>query len=151
MKKRIAIFGSTGSVGTQTLNVIDEQPEFFSVEVLTAYNNANLLIAQAIKYRPNVVVIGNMQLYSTVRDALSNYDVKVYAGADALCQIMEMSTIDMVVMGIVGIAALKPILAALNNKKKIALANKESLVVAGELISKTAIDNNTQIIPIDSD
>ncbi len=151
MKKRIAIFGSTGSVGTQTLNVIDKQHDFFSVEVLTAFNNSDLLIKQAIKYLPNVVVIANPQKYSTVLDALSNYDIKVYAGADALCQIMEMSTIDMVVMGIVGIAALKPILAALNNKKKIALANKESLVVAGELISKTAIENGTQIIPVDSE
>ncbi len=151
MKKRIAILGSTGSVGTQTLVVIDEQNEFFSVEVLTAFNNADLLIQQAIKYLPNVVVIGNLTHYSKVRDALSNYDIKVYAGEDAICQTMEMSTIDIVLMGIVGFGALKPILAALQNKKKIALANKESLVVAGEIISKTAIENNTQIIPVDSE
>ena len=151
MKKRIAILGSTGSVGTQTLSVIDEQQEFLSAEVLTAYNNAELLIKQAIKYLPNVVVIGNSKHYTKVSDALSNYDIKVYAGEDAICQIMEMDTIDMVLMGIVGFGALKPILAALGNKKKIALANKESLVVAGEIISKAAIDNNTQIIPVDSE
>jgi len=151
MKKRIAILGSTGSVGTQTLSVIDEQQEFLSAEVLTAYNNAELLIEQAVKYLPNVVVIGNSKYYTKVSNALSNYDIKVYAGEDAICQIMEMDTIDMVLMGIVGFGALKPILAALGNKKKIALANKESLVVAGEIISKAAIDNNTQIIPVDSE
>ena len=151
MKKRIAILGSTGSVGTQTLNVIDEQHEFFSAEVLTAFNNYELLIKQAIKYLPNVVVIGNPIHYSLVRYALDSYDIKVYAGEDAICQIMEMDTIDIVMMGIVGFGALKPILAALQNKKKIALANKESLVVAGEIISKAAIDNNTQIIPVDSE
>jgi len=151
MKKRIAILGSTGSVGTQTLSVIDEQPEFFSAEVLTAYNNAELLIKQAVKYLPNVVVIGNSKYYLTVSNALSSYGIKVYAGEDAICQVMEMDTIDIVLMGIVGFGALKPILAALENKKKIALANKESLVVAGEIISKAAIDSGTQIIPVDSE
>ncbi len=151
MKKRIAILGSTGSVGTQTLSVINEQHEFLSAEVLTAYNNAELLIKQAIKFLPNVVVIGNSKHYTKVSDALSNYDIKVYAGEDAICQVMEMDTIDIVLMGIVGFGALKPILAALDNKKRIALANKESLVVAGEIISKAAIDNNTQIIPVDSE
>lgn len=151
MKKRIAILGSTGSIGTQTLSVIDAQNEFFSAEVLTAYNNAKLLIKQAIKYLPNVVVIGNPKHYSMVSEALSNYDIKVYAGEDAICQVMEMDTIDIVLMGIVGFGALKPILAALAHKKKIALANKESLVVAGEIISKAAIDNSTQIIPVDSE
>ena len=151
MKKRVAIFGSTGSVGTQTLNVIDEQDEFFSVEVLTAFRNANLLIKQAIKYLPNVVVIGEVTHYNRVREALESYDVKVYAGQDAISQVMEIDTIDIVLMGIVGVNALNPILSALRNKKKIALANKECLVVAGELISKTAIENNTQIIPVDSE
>jgi len=106
MKKRIAILGSTGSVGTQTLSVIDEQQEFLSAEVLTAYNNAELLIEQAVKYLPNVVVIGNSKHYTKVSNALSNYDIKVYAGEDAICQIMEMDTIDMVLMGIVGFGAL---------------------------------------------
>lgn len=151
MKKRVAIFGSTGSVGTQTLNVIDELDEFFSVEILTAFRNVDLLIEQAIKYLPNVVVIGEVNHYNRVRIALEKYDVKVYAGQDAISQVMEMDTIDIVLMGIVGINALNPILSALKNKKKIALANKECLVVAGELISKTAIENNTQIIPVDSE
>jgi len=151
MKKRVAIFGSTGSVGTQTLNVIDEQNEFFSVEVLTAFNNADLLIEQSIKYLPNVAIIGEVTHYNKVREALENYDIKVYAGQDAISQVMEMDTIDIVLMGIVGVNALNPILSALKNKKKIALANKECLVVAGELISKTAIENNTQIIPVDSE
>jgi|TARA_B100002003_G_scaffold233438_1_gene246309 1-deoxy-D-xylulose-5-phosphate reductoisomerase len=151
MKKRIAIFGSTGSIGIQTLQVIDEQSESFSVEILTANNNTDLLISQTIKYLPNVVVIGNKDHYSKVYDALKDYDIKVYAGQDAISQVMEMDSIDMVLMGIVGFGALKPIIAALKNKKKIALANKESLVVAGELISKIAIENNVQIIPIDSE
>ncbi len=151
MKKRIAVLGSTGSVGTQTLSVIDSHIELFNAEVLTAYNNAELLIKQSIKYLPNVVVIGNPKHYTKVSDALNSYDIKVYAGEEAICQIMEMDSIDIVLMGIVGFGALKPILAALENKKKIALANKESLVVAGEIISKVAIDNGVQIIPVDSE
>lgn len=151
MKKRIAILGSTGSVGSQTLSVIEEQSQFLTVEVLTAYSNAGLLIEQAIKYQPNVVVIGDKNRYSQVRDALENYDVKVYAGEDAISQVVEMDTIDIVMMGIVGFNALKPIISALKSKKKIALANKESLVVAGDIISKTALENGTQIIPVDSE
>ncbi|NQU32963.1 MAG: 1-deoxy-D-xylulose-5-phosphate reductoisomerase [Bacteroidetes bacterium] len=151
MKKRVAILGSTGSIGTQALSVIDEQYELFTVEVLTANNNSKLLINQAIKYLPNVVVIGNKGHYPVVRDALESYDIKVYAGEDAISQVMEMDTIDIALIGIVGIHALKPILSALKNKKKIALANKESLVVAGELISKTAVEYGGQIIPVDSE
>ncbi len=151
MKKRVAILGSTGSIGTQTLSVIDEQNDFFSVEVLTAFSNTDLLIKQAIKYLPNVVVIGDKSNYGIVRNALESYDIKIYAGQEAISQVMEMETIDIVLIGIVGINALKPILSAIKNKKKIALANKESLVVAGALISKTAIENNVQIIPIDSE
>lgn len=151
MKKRVAIFGSTGSVGTQTLNVIDKQDDFFSVEILTAHSNEKLLIEQAVKYLPNVVVIGDKNQYSVVRDALESYDIKVYAGQEAIIQVMEMDTIDIVVMAIVGVAALMPILSAIKNKRRIALANKESIVVAGELISKLAIENNVQIIPVDSE
>lgn len=151
MKKRVAILGSTGSIGSQTLSVIDNHKDFFSVEVLAAFNSADLLIKQAQKYLPNVVVIGNANHYAKVRDALESFDIKVYAGDDAISQTMEMDTIDIVLIGISGFGALKPILAALRNKKKIALANKEALVVAGELISKTAIENNTQIIPVDSE
>ncbi len=151
MKKRVAILGSTGSIGTQALSVIDEQYELFTVEVLSANSNSKLLINQAIKYLPNVVVIGNKDFYPVVRDALESYDIKVYAGEDAISQVMEMDTIDIALIGIVGIHALNPILSALKNKKKIALANKESLVVAGELISKTAVKYGGQIIPVDSE
>jgi 1-deoxy-D-xylulose-5-phosphate reductoisomerase len=151
MKKRIAVLGSTGSIGTQTLNVIDNQAELFDVEILTAYNNYQLLIDQATKYLPNVVVIGNKLHYGIVKDSLEDLDIKVYAGLDAISQVLEMDTIDMVVMGIVGIAALNPILGSLKNKKKLALANKESIVIAGDIISKTALENNVQIIPVDSE
>jgi len=119
--------------------------------VLTAFNNYSLLIEQAIKYKPNVVVIGNAEHYKVVSDVLNNYDLKVYAGTSAITQILEMETIDIVMMGIVGINALNPLLSALRNKKKVALANKESLVVAGNIISDVAIENGVQIIPVDSE
>ncbi len=151
MKKRVAILGSTGSIGTQTLNVIDGQSDKFEVEVLSAYNSSERLIKQAIKYVPNVVVIGNPKHYAEVRDALDPLDIKVYSGEDAINQIMEMDTIDIVMIGIIGIKAIKPILAALENKKRIALANKESIVVAGELITKSVMDNVGQLIPVDSE
>ncbi len=151
MKKRVAILGSTGSIGTQTLHVIDGQPDKFEVEVLCAYNSSKQLIQQAIKYVPNVVIIGNPEHYPEVRDALELLDIKVYAGENAISQIMEMDTIDIVIIGIIGIHAIKPILSALENKKRIGLANKESIVVAGELITKSVIENVGQIIPIDSE
>ncbi len=151
MKKRVAVIGSTGSIGTQTLKVIDEQSDSLSVEVLTANNNYELLINQAIKYLPNVAIIGNVDHYPLVRDSLEDFDIKVYAGHDAINQIVEMETIDIVMIGIVGIQAIKPILNSLKHKKPIALANKESIVVAGDLIQKTAIENNGLIIPIDSE
>ncbi len=151
MKKRIAILGSTGSVGRQTLEVIAAFPDKFEVEVLTAYQNAELLIRQAKIYQPNVVVIGNGNYYNEVSSALENTDVKVYAGSNAIEQITSMETIDMVLMGIVGFEGLKPTLEALQNKKPVALANKECLVIAGELITKTAIENRTPIIPVDSE
>ena len=151
MKKRIAILGSTGSVGKQALEVISAFPEKFEVEVLTAYQNAKLLIRQAEIYQPNVVVIGNEDYYEEVLTALENSDVKVYAGSNAIEQITSMDTIDQVLMGIVGFDALKPTLAALQNKKQVALANKESLVIAGNLITKAAIENRTPVIPVDSE
>ncbi len=151
MKKRIAVLGSTGSIGTQTLSVIDDHCDLFEVEVLTAFNNFNLLIKQAIKFLPNVVVIGNEDHFGFVRDALENYDIKVYAGSEAINQVVEMQTIDIVVLGIVGISGLNPMLTALKNRKKVALANKESLVIAGDIISGTAIKNGAQIIPVDSE
>ena len=151
MKKRVAVLGSTGSIGTQTLQVIDNHNSLFEVELLTAFNNSTLLIEQALQYRPNVVVIGNPNLYSTVRDALEKTDIKVYAGKDAINQVVEMDTIDTVVIGIAGIDAIEPIIRSLQNNKKIALANKESIVVAGSIIIEEAVKSSGQIIPIDSE
>ncbi len=151
MKKRIAILGSTGSIGVQALEVIQEQTAFFCVEVLSAYNNVDLLIQQAKIHKPNVVVVGNAEAYQKVFDALDVLDIKVYAGEEALSQIVEMESIDMVLMAIVGFAGLKPTLAALENKKPLALANKESLVVAGSMVMKEALKNNTPVIPVDSE
>lgn len=151
MKKRVAVLGSTGSIGTQTLQVIDNHNSLFEVELLTAFNNCTLLIEQALQYRPNVVVIGNPNLYSTVRDALEKTDIKVYAGKDAINQVVEMDTIDTVVIGIAGIDAIEPIIRSLQNNKKIALANKESIVAAGSIIMEEAVKSSGQIIPIDSE
>ncbi|MEG2336255.1 MAG: 1-deoxy-D-xylulose-5-phosphate reductoisomerase [Bacteroidales bacterium] len=150
-KKRIAVIGSTGSIGTQTLEVISEQNEFFEVEVLSAHNNADLLIQQALKYKPNAVVIGNEQLYTQVFEALNPYDIKVFTGEKSLEDIVEFDSIDMVVTALMGSAGLKPTLNALRHKKPIALANKETLVMAGELVSKTAAENGCNIYPIDSE
>ena len=151
MKKQIAILGSTGSVGTQALQIIEEQNEYLQVEVLTAFENSKLLIEQALKYKPNVVVIGNDNFYKEVFDALDPHDIQVYAGEKAIEQVLEMDSIHMVLMAIVGIKALKPLLAAIENKKPIALANKESLVVAGQIIADKALQKGTQIIPVDSE
>lgn len=151
MKKRIAILGSTGSIGTQTLDVIKDHRNIFDLEVLTANNNYSLLIQQAIDFQPNVVVIGNDDHYKEVSKALGSYDIHVYAGKDAMSQVIEMDTIDLVVMAIVGFSGLHPTLASLKNHKTLALANKESLVIAGDIISKTAIETGTPIIPIDSE
>ena len=151
MKKQIAILGSTGSIGTKALEVIKTFPEHFGVEVLTAFNNADLLIKQAIEFKPNVIVIGNDEHYRKVFDTLDPLDIKVYAGSRAIEQVLEMESIDQVLLGIGGFAGLKPLLSALHNKKSVALANKESLVVAGDLVSKIARENNTPIIPVDSE
>ena len=151
MKKRVGIFGSTGSIGTQTLQVIDDKKNDFEVELLTANNNYKLLIEQALKYKPNVVVISNKDHYTTVCKSLENTFIKVYAGEEALCQVAEMESIDIIVMGIVGIHALKPLLSAVKCGKTIALANKESLVIAGNIIKDEAIKNKAGIIPVDSE
>ncbi|MDD2197356.1 MAG: 1-deoxy-D-xylulose-5-phosphate reductoisomerase [Bacteroidales bacterium] len=151
MKRRIAILGSTGSIGTQALQVIESHPNLFEVEVLTANNNADLLIQQAIKHKPNTVVIGNKELYTQVLDALDHYDIKVYAGDEAISQVVEMETIDMVLTAMVGYSGLKPTINAIKAKKPIALANKETLVVAGELIMSLAYENNVPILPVDSE
>lgn len=151
MKKSIAILGSTGSIGQQALEVISNYPDFFETEVITANNNADLLIQQAIKYQPNAVVIANEDHYKKVQNALSSLDVKVYAGEKALSQIVEMETIDVVLTAMVGYSGLVPTINAIKSGKKIALANKETLVVAGELITNLALDYKTNIYPVDSE
>ena len=150
-KRHIAILGSTGSIGTQALDVIEANPDLFIVEVLTANRNANLLIEQAIKFRPNAVVITEESLYDTVFDALNAYDIKVYAGASSLASVVTMESIDVVLTALVGYAGLKPTIEAIKAKKTIALANKETLVVAGELITKLAFENGVNILPVDSE
>jgi 1-deoxy-D-xylulose-5-phosphate reductoisomerase len=151
LKRRIAILGSTGSIGVQALEVIEHLPDLFEVEVLTSFNNAELLIKQAKKFNPNAVVIVNNEAYLYVKEALRDDDIKVYAGEKALCEVLEMSTIDMVLSAIVGIAGLRPVYHAIKHGKTIALANKETLVVAGELITKTAREEGVNILPIDSE
>jgi len=150
-RKKIAILGSTGSIGTQALEVISEQSERFEVEVLTAQNQWELLVKQAIQYNPNVVVIGNDVHYQNVKNALDPHDIKVFAGAKAMCEVVEMQTVDMVLTAVVGSAGLLPTIHAIKAKKPIALANKETLVVAGELISKLTLEHNVPIIPVDSE
>ena len=149
--KNIAILGSTGSIGQQALEVIDNNPERFTVEVLTANNNVSLLIEQAKKFHPNVVVIANEEKYSIVSSALAGEDIKVYAGSAALEQVVEMGSVDLVLTAMVGYAGLIPTINALKAKKQIALANKETLVVAGDLINRLAIENKVDILPVDSE
>ncbi len=151
MKKHIAILGSTGSIGTQALDVIRNNQDYFEIEVLTAQNNFAQLIKQALEFKPNAVVIGNKDHYQNVKNDLSSTDIKVFAGHDALSQIVEFNSIDLVLTAMVGFAGLKPTLKAIESKKQIALANKETLVVAGDLITKSAIDYGVQIYPVDSE
>ncbi len=150
-KKGIAILGSTGSIGVQALDVIDYHKDKFEVVVLTARNNVDLLINQAIKYKPDTVVIGNEEKYNYVKDALKNEFIKVYAGREALAQIVEHSEVDIVLTAVVGYSGLLPTINAIKAGKRIALANKETLVVAGDLITKLAIENKVEIIPVDSE
>ncbi len=151
MQKRIAILGSTGSIGTQALEVISQHADIFEVEVLTALNNVDLLIEQSLRYQPNMVVIGNEQHYERVRDALESQPIKVYGGADAIGQVCTFDSVDMVLTAMVGFSGLKPTIEAIRAGKSIALANKETLVVAGELIMKEAALNRVPIIPVDSE
>ncbi len=151
MKKRIAILGSTGSIGKQALDVIERFPEKFEVEVLTANKNAKLLIKQALKFNPNTVVIGDEQYFEEVSNALFDRGIKVYAGSRAIEQITSMETVDIVLMAIIGFQGLKPTLAAIKNRKPVALANKECLVIAGNIIKETALEYLTPIIPVDSE
>ncbi|MCH2199436.1 MAG: 1-deoxy-D-xylulose-5-phosphate reductoisomerase [Flavobacteriales bacterium] len=150
-KKHIAILGSTGSIGTQALEVMEEQADHFQVEVLTAGNNADLLIEQSLKFRPNAVVIANEDHFDKVRDALWDADIKVYAGQDALTQVVEMEEIDIVLTALVGFAGLKPTISAIVAGKHIALANKETLVVAGDIITTLARNKGVNIYPVDSE
>jgi 1-deoxy-D-xylulose-5-phosphate reductoisomerase len=150
-KKRIAILGSTGSVGTQSLEVIGKFHDKFEVEVLTAYNNVQLLIEQAVIFQPNAVVIANDKLYPILAEALKNHPIKVFAGVQALEQIVNLESIDIVLASMVGYSGLKPVISAIKAGKTIALANKETLVVAGELINRMALERNVNIIPVDSE
>ncbi len=151
MKKRIAILGSTGSIGTQALEVIEQNPEKFEVEILTANNNVNLLVQQAKKYHPNAVVIANSEKYKLVSEALAKEPVKVFAGTDALNQVVQMESVDLVLTAMVGYSGLIPTYHAANAGKNIALANKETLVVAGEIITQIAHEKKLEILPVDSE
>ncbi len=151
MKKRIAILGSTGSIGTQALEVIQQNPEKFEVEVITANNNVEILIAQAKQFQPNAVVIANTDKYKIVTEALKNEPVKVFAGTEALNQVVQMDTIDLVLTAMVGYSGLMPSYNAIKAGKNIALANKETMVVAGEIITKAAHENKVEILPVDSE
>jgi 1-deoxy-D-xylulose-5-phosphate reductoisomerase len=149
--KRIAILGSTGSIGTQTLDVIEAHPDIFEAELLTAHNNVDLLITQAIKFLPNTVVIANEDHYLKVKEALAHLPIKVFAGSDAIIQCVCSDEIDIVLTALVGFIGLKSTIAAIQAGKTIALANKETLVVAGDYISSLCVKHNVKIIPVDSE
>ena len=150
-KKRIAVFGSTGSIGTQALEVIAANPDLFEVEILTAQTNDKLLIQQAIRHKPNAVVIGDEKKYEAVKAALISKDIKVFTGATALEEVADFDTYDMMLAGIVGFAGLTPTLKAIEKGKAIALANKETLVVAGDIVMQKALENRVPVIPVDSE
>ncbi|MCX2738724.1 1-deoxy-D-xylulose-5-phosphate reductoisomerase [Pontibacter anaerobius] len=149
--KRIAILGSTGSIGVQALDVIRANPDSFELEVITAHSNADLLVQQALEFKPNVVVIAREDLYEQVQQALQHEDIKVYAGSKSLCSVVEMGTVDMVLTAMVGYAGLLPTIHAIKAGKQIALANKETLVVAGQLITSLAKEKGVNIYPVDSE
>ncbi len=151
IKKRIAIFGSTGSIGTQALEVIEEHPDLFEVEILTAHTNEKLLIEQALKFQPNAVVIVDEEKYEKVKKELESTDIKVFAGDNALDEVADFDTYDMMLAAIVGFAGLKPTLKAIEKGKAIALANKETLVVAGDLVMALAVEKRVPVIPVDSE
>jgi 1-deoxy-D-xylulose-5-phosphate reductoisomerase len=150
-KKRIAIFGSTGSVGKQALEVIDANPASFSVEVLTAQTNDELLVRQALHFKPDIVVIGDEKKYPKVKEALASHPVKVFAGEKALEEVAAMDHYDMMLAAIVGFAGLRPTLRAIDNGKAVALANKETLVVAGDIVMQRALEKRAPVIPVDSE
>ena len=150
-QKRIAIFGSTGSIGKQTLEVISAHPELFVAEILTAHSNESLLIEQALQFVPNIVVIGDIAKYAIVKKALEGKPIKVFAGEEALEQVAGMDCYDFMMAGIVGFAGLMPTLTAVEKGKAVGLANKETLVVAGDIVMKAAKDKGAMIIPVDSE
>ena len=150
-KKRIAILGSTGSIGTQALEVIEEQNHLYEAYVLTANNSADLLIEQARKYNPAAVVIANDLHYDKVKEALADLPIKVFADADALCQVVQDENVDIVLASMVGFAGLRPTISAIKAGKMIALANKETLVVAGELINRLTREYQVPLLPVDSE
>lgn len=150
-QKGICILGSTGSIGTQALEVIQQHPDHFSLEIITANSNDELLIKQALKHQPNAVVIVDESKYTTVKEALKHTDTKVFTGVKSLSQVVEMNQIDVVLTAMVGYSGLEPTIAAINSGKNIALANKETLVVAGELITKIAREKGVNIYPVDSE
>ena len=150
-KKRIAIFGSTGSIGTQALEVIRGNTNLFEVEILTAQTNDELLITQALEFRPNAVVIGDDSKYEKLKAALASTDIKVFSGEEALEEVADFDTYDMMIAGIVGFAGLKPTLKAVEKGKAVGLANKETLVVAGDIVMQKAIEKRVPIIPVDSE
>lgn len=149
--KNLAILGSTGSIGTQTLQVVEANPDRFRVEVLTANNNVDLLVQQALKFKPDSVVIANEGKYQQLREALQQEEIKVYAGAEAIAQVVTLSNIDLVVTAMVGYSGLIPTINAIQAGKNIALANKETLVVAGELINRLLEEHKVAILPVDSE
>ncbi len=151
VKKRIAIFGSTGSIGTQALDVIRANPSMFEAEILTAQTNDDLLVKQAMEFKPNAVVIGDEAKYQKVKDALASTDVKVFAGEAALEEVADFDSYDMMLAGIVGFAGLKPTFKAVEKGKAVGLANKETLVVAGDLVMQKAVEKRTPVIPVDSE
>ncbi|MBQ3616633.1 MAG: 1-deoxy-D-xylulose-5-phosphate reductoisomerase [Bacteroidales bacterium] len=151
MKRRIAILGSTGSIGTQTLDVIERNPDKFEAEILTAGTNWELLVQQAIKFLPNAVVIADESKYQQTRDALKDYPVKVFTGSKSISDVVEFDTVDMVVAAMVGYSGLIPTVNAIRHKKTIALANKETLVAAGSIVIREAMENHVPILPVDSE
>lgn len=151
IKKKIAILGSTGSIGTQALEIAREQGDKIEIEVLTANSNADLLIKQSIEFKPNHVVIADESKYLYVKEALEKEDIKVFAGSKAITDLMEITSADIILTAMVGYSGLLPTIKAIENKKKIALANKETLVVAGELITELCIENKVSLIPVDSE
>ena len=151
MPERIAILGSTGSIGSQTLDIVSRYPDEFIVEILIAGNNVDLLVEQARRFHPDTVVIGNKDHYRQLKKNLGDTDIKIYSGAEAIEQVVASSSVDVVVASIVGYSGLRPTISAVQAGKRIALANKETLVVAGELIDKMVRESGSSIIPVDSE